>query len=443
MQGKPKRQWSQLRPVLQGMVQAVVGPPNSKASSASQRPELGVPVSSTASPGEKNVMLFMTEPSAEIVKKWLNANSSINHVEHSAFGAAVGNLSSRLCRCRHDSSSCPVHAQATMTCADLLWAATEAVFENVPASVPTLALAISVMFSENKETGPEIPTWCRFLCKKAEQPHDPSVSTEEQPLHPNNSALEALILMRPLYLLDMLCKVVGGLEKKGSKAKFADFEATRLIEVCESLKLGMRKDKGDAGAVPDQEAEGNPDLVMQLEMLLATMVVDETGWAASRSKLLTHCLADSKLSAAEMKDRVKNLTVADLDLDVPPKFKYMLGKPSQVKQEAVSPLQAKKPSRIATSSDDQNPFEHGHSQIPLPKVYSYTGSGGRSSFNILDVLSLQNQLTSHLLAMARGTYALFTDCSSCNPPWSMLACSAIIGVAGFIAGDAPELDMFA
>ncbi|CAE7908136.1 unnamed protein product, partial [Symbiodinium necroappetens] len=394
VQGKPKRQWSQLRPVLQGIIQAAVAPPSSKASSAFQGPESTVPVSSTASPGEKSVMLFMTEASAEIVQKWLDANKSINHMEHSAFGSAVGKLSSRLCKCRQDPSSCPVHAQATMTCADLLWAASEVVFEHVPASVPTLAIAMTVMFSDSKNKDTEIPTWCRFLCKKAEQPGDPSVSTEEQPWLPNNNALETLISMRPLYLLDMLCKVVGRLEKKGARARFADFQASRLIELCEYLKLGLKKDKSD---IPDEEAHAL--LVLRLEMLLATMVVDETGWAASWSKLLTYCMADSKLTAEEMKDRAKNVKLGELDLDVPPKFKYMLGEPSEseVKQESLSPEQAKKPSR-ATSSDE--PFQHGETQVRVPDVYAFKGAAGKSSFNVLDVMSLQMQLTAHLFAKA-------------------------------------------
>ena len=261
-------------------------------------------------------------------------------------------------------------------------AASEAVFENVPASVPTLAIAMTVMFSDTKnKEQQEMPTWCRFLCKKAGPSDDPSASTEEQSWLPNNDALEALISMRPLYFLDMLCKVMGGLEKKGSKARFADFQASRLTEVCGYLMLGLKKDKEEGVPAPDQEGkdgDGNLGLaVVQLEILLATMIADETDWAASWSKLLTYCLADSKLTSDELKDRMKKVSLTDLDLDVPPKFKYLLGGPSQIKKESLSPEQVKRPSRAASSDD---PFLQGE--------------------NVLDVMSLQMQLTSHLLAKA-------------------------------------------
>ena len=42
----------------------------------------------------------------------------------------------------------------------------------------------------------------------------------------------------------------------------------------------------------------------------------------------------------------------------------------------------------------------GETQVSVPAVYAFKGADGKSSFNVLDVMSLQMQLTSHLLAKA-------------------------------------------
>ncbi|CAE7369191.1 unnamed protein product [Symbiodinium natans] len=417
--GKPKRVWSQVRPLVQDAIRKGIARSRS-VMATSTRDGVAAMASECAresltagasNPGERSVALFMTEKSAEAVRKWLAANGSKNHAEHSAFCTAMNKLSSKLCKCRRDTTACPIHSGASVTIPDLVWWSADAIYESVPCAVPTFAVALAVRFAKSQQPQPSscssitaaepLPAFCQFLCCKDATPAaqtgtaatDADAAEADVVMVPNNAALEALTAMRPAYLLTMIPKVLGALSQNPTrKCRFADCQAQSLQSACNALLKIME---------PANAVKGDSDLPVstQLEMLLATMVADETDWATGWSKLLTKTIGLEMGSAGpeEFQSRLSALTVGDLGLDVPAKFKYMLGRPDQpsVKDEVLSPGPRTKGDAHPGAASE--PFACGGSLVRLSDVYVFTGD---VPFNVLDVLSIQMQISTHLYAKA-------------------------------------------
>ena len=106
--GKPKKVWSQVRPMLQDIIHKGVA--KSKAAMPATAAEGVEQIAKdlvrdaaavgTSAPGEKNIMLWMTEASAETVRKWLSSNGSTNPCDHAAFCAVKNKVIGGVCKCR-------------------------------------------------------------------------------------------------------------------------------------------------------------------------------------------------------------------------------------------------------------------------------------------------------------------------------------------------------
>ena len=189
--GKPKKQWSQVRPIIQDIVQKGVaqsravmpGDSGDALDALTQDLARDALIAASSTPGEKSISLMLTEQSADAVRKWLSTNSSVNLCDHAAYCAARAKLRARLRKCQRDASACPVHSGACLSLADLLWLSSDCIFDNIPCSVPTLPLALTVKITESStqvlaptaDSRTEtvqvpfdgcVPAFCRFLCKE-------------------------------------------------------------------------------------------------------------------------------------------------------------------------------------------------------------------------------------------------------------------------------------
>ena len=432
--GKPKKVWSQVRPMLQDIIHKGVA--KNKAAMPATAAEGVEQIAKdlvrdaaavgTSAPGEKNIMLWMTEASAETVRKWLSSNGSTNPCDHAAFCAAKNKLLGRLCKCRRDPSCCPVHAEASATLADVLWWCADAIYEYMPCAVPTFPLAMVVKVSSapsaaapvaglsghNAPGDSGLPAFCHFLCKEQKVVED---NQEVTMWVPNNGALEILIRMRPVYLLTLLQTVLQALARgpgnRDSKepCRFADFAPSRLVKLCEQLLSMLGATKGKQS--PDHgEGTGTgtgespvPTAAEQLEILLLTMVADESEWATGWVKFISKCMSVTSnldLAAAEtdvFTQRVAGVRVHELGLDVPARLRYLVNDENQkVKAEAASPMGKKHPAAAEEISDRGSPAGEEHA---LCDVYTYHPADG-VIWNVLDVLSLQSQIAAHLYAKA-------------------------------------------
>ena len=154
---------------------------------------------------------------------------------------------------------------------------------------------------------------------------------------PNNSALEVLIHMRAKYLLHMLTDVLAGLARNPDEpCRFADFQATGLIRICQAL-IAEIEGKAQVSAPASQVS-----VVSSLEVLMTTMVADESEWATAYCKILLKLLPLANLEQEKLVEGIRAMTVK---LDVPPKFRYLLtgnGNSGPVKPELAAPALAAK-----------------------------------------------------------------------------------------------------
>ena len=423
VQNKLKKTWSSVRPLVQDAMRKGISRTKSSATASDGAAGLAAItdecmreslVANVSTPGEKNVMLWLTEASAESVRKWIAKNGSNNVTGHAAFGAAVTKLVSRLCRCRKDASSCPVHADATLTLADLLWLAADAIFDNVPTAVCTLPLAMALKCQQSPPqavnvgsagsaaSAPEcLPVFCRFLCvQEKEKDGDATDQGEKEAAWvPNNPAVQTLLMMRATYLARVLMSSLSTLTRASEVCKFADVQASKILKVCQAL---LRQLEATDTAVRGNNAgeTGGAEILCLLETLLLTMVCDETEWSAGWCKLILKCLEFADLDVTGLDSKICGLKLLDLGLDVPPKYRYMMKNPTlaaEAKDEITSPLP-----RGRKRSSEELAEENQSTQMALAckDIYSYPHKGGVSSWHVLDFLSLRHQVTHHLYIQA-------------------------------------------
>ncbi|CAE7444502.1 unnamed protein product [Symbiodinium sp. CCMP2592] len=404
---KPKKVWSQVRPLLQdiihkGLAKSRASLPSSMDSGLERLTEnlsRDALTAGSMSPGEKSILLWMTEPSASCVRKWLTTNHAVNACDHAAFCAARSKLVSRMCKCKRDPTSCPVHADASVSLSDLVWWASDAIFEHIPCAVPTFSLALTVKFSDKASLAASnqcVPPYSHFLCKEESVAGEPFWV-------PNSGVLEVLIRMRAVYLLRMLQGALQTVARGGAgnkePCKFTDFVAAKLDKVCHTLLAAI--EATDSG----NSATGSTDIPTsaKLEVLLTTVVADESEWATGWTKHLTKCLSLIELGSAsedEIRDKMHAIQLQELGLDVPSKFRYLLG--DSVKSEVASPAARKASAGLqgnASASVDGGSVTGVTEDLSVSSVYVFHETK-EAKWNVLDVMSLQMQISAHLLAKA-------------------------------------------
>ena len=118
------------------------------------------------SPGARSVNLWMTAASASDVQRWLSSNNSADVKCHVAFISVVNAAKKKL---GLGPDGCN-DAEWSKNLSDCIFTLAEAIFDQVPAAVPSLAIAVVVKLSEgNSETGvaddtTTVPSFCNFLC---------------------------------------------------------------------------------------------------------------------------------------------------------------------------------------------------------------------------------------------------------------------------------------
>ena len=355
-------------------------------------------------------MLWLTEASAEMVRTWVSSNNTCNVTGHAAFGAALTKLTGKVCKCRKDPTSCPVHADACVTLADLMWFSSDAIFEYVPVAVSTLPLALTVKIakttsSASSDTG--VPAFCRFMCKEEQDTSDAATTTWV----PNNTVMETFARMRPTYLMKMILSLMSTLNRSNGqdKCRFADFTSGKLVRVCNAVLHAL-----EAPMAPEQvpQAADILKVAWDLEALLTTIVADENEWSAGWTKFFSFCLqhaAHAEQDEVQFRSKLSSTTLAELGLEVPAKYRYLLGQ--NVKDELRSPAAGSGRSRAsatpsgATASDADaaqaalaDKTDPSDTTVRLTNLYRINADG--SQFNVLDIMSLQHQLTSHFFSYA-------------------------------------------
>ena len=433
IQAKPKRVWSQLRPLLQDAIKrgiarsravvADVGPEGVEAMTRCL--EKDALTANATTPGEKSVSLWLTEASADMVRKWLGSNGSRTPSEHSAFCSSMNKLMGRLCKCRRDVHTCPVHAEASVTLADLVWWSADAIYENVPTAVPSLSLAMTLKFSSAQSyavavaeaLSGAVPSFCHFLCNRVDL--KTGEGSSEQAWVPNNAAIEVLISMRPVYLLQMILMALTNLTRSSQPCRFADMSTGKTVKVCRVL---LQQFDGEARPPPDdalasnlQQSSKQLSTLLALETVMTTMVADESEWAAAWGKLLWKCMQVADLDDQALAAQVEAMKLKDLGLDVPPKFRHLLSDMSasgghRIKAEAASPRPRPAAGRLCPDGTAANatpvadgpsfPPEAENPMIRLSDLYTFHPDPLMEHWNVVDMLSLQSQVSAHLYAKA-------------------------------------------
>lgn len=124
--------------------------------------------SAFSSAGERGLLtMWLTESAADLSHRWLKSNGSKSVREHPAYVAALPKLMARICTCQKEEGSCQIHDMRALTLADLLWTLGDTIFEVVPSSVPSLAVAVNL--KAHDESNPGIPEFCNFLCEEKKE----------------------------------------------------------------------------------------------------------------------------------------------------------------------------------------------------------------------------------------------------------------------------------
>ena len=115
------------------------------------------------SPGARSVNLWLTASSASDVQRWTAMNNSASLTTQTSFCTVVAACVKKL----GWNESSPDSRQS-LPLADLVWTCTDAIFDEIPAAVPSLALACVLKFAGETENGTEgtdaVPSFCHFLC---------------------------------------------------------------------------------------------------------------------------------------------------------------------------------------------------------------------------------------------------------------------------------------
>ena len=126
------------------------------------------------SPGQRNVAVWLAESAADAVKAWAQRNSSKNLREHPDYIATLKKVMETVCSCHRDAAECKVHGSQTkgsVGIADLIWWVTDAMFDHIPAAVPSFPLALVTKlagFKTETDISGNIPPFAHFLCVETE-----------------------------------------------------------------------------------------------------------------------------------------------------------------------------------------------------------------------------------------------------------------------------------
>ncbi|CAE7226843.1 unnamed protein product [Symbiodinium sp. CCMP2592] len=117
------------------------------------------------SPGSKSVNLWLTAESAEAVKRWAKINNDTNVVHQPAYAASMQMVAKRLQLDRSPEEK----VAYSISLSDCLWTFAEAIYEHVPAAVPSLAVAVVAKIGSEVNPGcgdmkDVLPQFCHFLC---------------------------------------------------------------------------------------------------------------------------------------------------------------------------------------------------------------------------------------------------------------------------------------
>ena len=122
------------------------------------------------SPGAKSVQLWMNQESSQAVERWARTNNSSNVAQHPSYTSVLASV------CKKLKLDAPVDedTSVSLTLADCLWTCAEAIFDHVPASVPSLAAAVVAKVGAGAEgkgcvdVKALLPEHVHFLCSKTD-----------------------------------------------------------------------------------------------------------------------------------------------------------------------------------------------------------------------------------------------------------------------------------
>ena len=113
-----------------------------------------------STPGEKSVSLWMNEKSAKNVESWMARNNLKDLNGQPAFISAYEAVCKAL---GLGNGSEPIEE---LSLGDLFWSCADAIFEQVPAAVPSFSVACILKIHQMETDSGSLPSFCNFLCKE-------------------------------------------------------------------------------------------------------------------------------------------------------------------------------------------------------------------------------------------------------------------------------------
>ena len=180
-----------MRPQLQDMmrkVHAVLPPGDSEDIIKRLLGQMQTDSSSTESKKPESLPLTAakSKDACNQVQTWIRTNDSKEISSQPAFARFKAKLKSELCKCSvtKRETKCPMHGSesslySTVTLGDIMYHTSEAIFEAIPAYVPTVAMGLSMIHESAREHFGEegslqYPSTCSFLLMKQKEETMPS-----------------------------------------------------------------------------------------------------------------------------------------------------------------------------------------------------------------------------------------------------------------------------
>ncbi|CAJ1353145.1 unnamed protein product [Effrenium voratum] len=181
LNGKPKKVWSQVRPLLQDMIRKSVAKLNASLVGFDNS-EIAANITKMAeqekqrarSAASRDLEGWLVESAVDCVRGWVKRNPSASHLDHSTFAVVWRTVCARICSCAsatEPSKTCPAHAMCSLSLADIIWWMSEIIFEHIPFAVPTVPMALTCRVQQHtpSDRAPHVPPSCAFLCNDATQ----------------------------------------------------------------------------------------------------------------------------------------------------------------------------------------------------------------------------------------------------------------------------------
>ncbi|CAL1142118.1 unnamed protein product [Cladocopium goreaui] len=393
------------------IIKRLLGQMQTDSSSESKKPE-SLPVTAAKS-----------KDACDQVQAWIRTNDSKDISAQPAFARFKTKLKNELCKCSltKREPKCPMHGldsslYSTVTLGDIMYHTADAIFESIPAYVPTVAMGLSMIHEDAKgrldlgEDSCHYPPTCSFLLMKAKEEPDGKMIDV-----PNAEALDVLLSIRGAYLREGLQDVLEMIRNIDECYFDALTDVKKLPEVLRGLR-----------------GRGSGVLAL-VEGKLCMTGADATVWGSIWQTIL-HTLGATGMLPA----------LSDL-------FSDEIEEPFRVKEEADEDGKAvdvdaveSVPSKSRTRDEDDDPADEPNSKrrlvgfmekarasgeidmtemtVTMKSVYTFSEAGLVEPIHIVDLMNVKKELEFFLMKRAMSEWGSALEHVTLNYAKSMVMC---------------------